>query len=278
MKRASVVVSRLAAAAFGASVFFAGGVAFANPRPLPFTYGYGTLGEGEGEVEEYVDLVPVKAISDKTGNPVSYLATQSQTEFEYGITDRLELGVYVAFQPYPGSNYQPQSLAKLTEGTGFKERLRLRLAEQGDWPIDVALYGELVEYTDEFEIEAKVILERRIGDLTLDVNLWGEHEWGWDGIEKDWVINPTAGATYQFSPSFHAGLEYWLRGEFPDGGSPRSFSLGPHSFLGPTAMVNFGKFWWSTGVYARIDDVNHSPAPNDNFGPLWVRTVVGIEF
>jgi hypothetical protein len=31
-------------------------------------------------------------------------------------------------------------------------------------------------------------------------------------------------------------------------------------------------------VYARIDDVSHDAAPGDRFGPLWVRTVVGLGF
>ena len=43
-------------------------------------------------------------------------------------------------------------------------------------------------------------------------NLWMEQsiERGRDGIQH--AYNPTLGMTYEFHPSFHLGLEYWLRG------------------------------------------------------------------
>ncbi|MGH7296116.1 MAG: hypothetical protein ACRELB_14330 [Polyangiaceae bacterium] len=248
----------------------------ATPRPLPFTYTYDTLAEGETEVEQYVDLTPVKALEASSGKPVWYTATQFQTEFEHGLSDRLELGLYVAFQPDPGDRYT--QAATLTEGTGFKERLRLRLAEAGQWPVDVALYGELVEYADEFEIEAKVILERRIGKLRLAANAWAEKEFAYATREQAWVLNPTVGATYEVTPAFHAGVEYWMRVELADPAeNPRPFDAGPNQFVGPALMFNLGHLWWSTGVYARVNDVNRAAQPLDDYGPIWVRTVVGLE-
>jgi hypothetical protein len=248
----------------------------ATPRPLPFTYTADTLGEGETEIENYVDLTPVKAIATSNGNPVWYTATQFQVEFEHGITDKLELGLYLAYQPDPGGAYT--SVATLTEGTGFKERLRYRLADAGDWPIDVALYGEIVEYATEFEIEAKIILERRFGKFRVAANAWAEREFYYSVGQQDWVLNPTAGLTYQVTPAFHAGLEYWMRVEFPDPApNPRPFSVGPNQFLGPALMFNFGKLWWSTGIYARLNDIDRTAQPLDDYGPVWVRTVVGIE-
>jgi hypothetical protein len=267
---------RLLAAAALVSLSTAAGVARATPRPLPFTYTYDTLAQGETEIEQYVDLTPVVATDATSAKRVWYTATQFQTEFEHGITDRLELGLYVAFQPDLASSYS--QTATLTEGTGFKERLRLRLAEAGEWPLDVALYGELVEYTNEFEIEAKVILERRIHKLRIAANAWVEREYYYSLPQQDWVFNPTIGATYEVTPAFHAGVEYWMRVEFPDPApNPRPFSVGANQFVGPALMFNFGHLWWSTGVYARVNDVNRTAQPLDDFGPIWVRTVVGIE-
>jgi hypothetical protein len=80
-------------------VLTASASAAADPRPLPFTYPYATLDEGAAEIEQYADFTPVKAISASRGTPVWYGATQFQTEFEYGITNRLELGLYVTFVP-----------------------------------------------------------------------------------------------------------------------------------------------------------------------------------
>ena len=246
----------------------------ATPRPLPFTYTADTLGAGETEIENYVDLTPTKA-EDANGNVVTYMAMQFQTEFEHGITDRLELGLYVAYQPTP-AGYQLTPM--LFEGTGFKERLRWRLADAGEWPIDVALYGEVVEYETEFELEAKVILERRFGDLRIAANAWAEREWYYAVRQQDWELNPTIGATYQVTPAFHVGVEYWMRVEFPNPpANPRPFNLGPNQFVGPTMMFDFGHLWWSTGVYARVNDIDREVQMGDDYGRVWARTVVGIE-
>jgi len=246
----------------------------ATPRPLPFTYTADTLAAGETEIENYVDLTPTKG-ADALGNTVSYTAMQFQTEFEHGITDRLELGLYVALQPSPAGY---QETATLFEGTGFKERLRWRLADAGQWPIDVALYGEVVEYETEFELEAKVILERRFGDLRIAANAWAEREWLYAARQQDWELNPTIGATYQVTPAYHVGVEYWMRVEFPNPpANPRTFNLGPNQFVGPTMMFDFGHLWWSTGVYARVNDIDREVQLGDDYGRVWVRTVVGIE-
>ncbi len=271
--------THLFAAALGASIAAIAWSteASATSRPLPFTYTYDTLGEGETELESYVDLTPVKATDQSTGKDVWYTATQFQIEYEHGITDRLELGLYLAYQP-ESVNYVPGTAATLTEGTGFKERLKYRLLDEGDCPVDLALYGELVEYTNEFEIEAKLILQKRFGDLRIAANDWVEREFYYSVSPQEWVLNPTVGATYQVTPAFHAGVEYWMRAEFPDTSiSPRPFNIGPNQFVGPALMLNFGKLWWATGVYARVNDVNRTAQPGDDYGPIWVRTVLGID-
>ena len=245
----------------------------ANPRPLPFTYTYDTLPQGEGEVEQYVDLTPVKGL-DPNGNPAWYTATQLQTEFEYGITDRLELGLYVTLAPQPAGW---SNTALLTEGNGVKERLRVRVADEGVLPLDVAFYGELVENDSEFEVEAKIILQRRIGKLRIAANLWGELENYYARHQHDWVANPTLGATYEISPTVQVGVEGWMRGEWPTPApASRTFNLGPHEMVGPTLMLSFGRLWWSTGAYVRADETTRALQPADAYGPVWVRTVIGI--
>ncbi len=267
--------ARLVAIVTALGAFACDGIAAANPMPLPYTYVYSTLPKGEAEIEQYADLTPVKAVSVATGNPATYLATQFQTEFEYGITDHLELGLYLALQPYPTGLTET---ATLTEGTGAKERLRYRFAEEGELPIDLAIYGEVVEFENELEFEGKILLQKRFGDLILAANLWGEVEQEYvnDVGKVDWVANPTLGATYQVTPVVHLGLEGWMRAEWPSGNPARVFALGPHEFVGPTFMFNFGRLWWSTGAYLRVDELDHPMTPLDNYGPVWIRTIIGF--
>ena len=258
-----------------AALVCAARTASATPRPLPFTYTTETLGEGSAEIEQYADITPVKALSTTTGAPVWYGATQFQTEFEYGITNRLEAAFYVTYQPSPGDSYT--STAPMTEGTGIKQRLRYVFADPGELPIDAGIYVETVETANEFEVEAKILLQRRFGKLRVDSNLWGEYELYYTP-QKDVVLNPTLGATYEISPMVHVGAEGWMRVEFPDPAPhPRPYSVGPVGYVGPAVLFNFGKIWWSTGVYARVTDLSHEMLPGDPYGPIWARTVVGVE-
>lgn len=247
----------------------------ATPRPLPFTYTTETLPKDQFEVEQYADATPARALSTSSGAPVWYLGTQFQTELEYGLTDRLELGLYFVFVPSPGDAYT--STAPMTEGTGVKQRLRYVFADPGAWPIDLGVYGELVENNNEVEVEAKILLQRRIGKLRVATNLWAEYEIYYRP-QKDLVLNPTLGATYEITPSVHLGAEGWMRVEFPDPAPhPRPFSVGPATYVGPTLLLNFGKVWWSTGLYARVTDFDHSMRPGEPYGPFWGRTIVGFE-
>jgi hypothetical protein len=246
----------------------------ATPRPLPFTYTTDTLAPGELEVEEYADVVPAKAL-DPINKHVWYAATQFQTEFEYGLAERLELGLYVVYVPTPA---EYTGLPQMTETTGIKERLRYVFADPGSWPIDVGLYGELVEGQTEAELEAKVLLQRRFGKLRLDANLWAEYELYYAAAQRDVVLNPTLGGTYEITPVVHLGIEGWMRTEFPNTGvpSPAPFALKAHVYVGPALLLNFGKIWWSTGLYSRVSQVDYSMQPGDLYGPIWARTVIGL--
>ena len=251
----------------------------ANPRPLPFTYQSETLAKGAGEVEQFVDYMPTRVLSSTSG-VVWYGSTQFQTEVEYGLTDSLELALYFTFVPEPSSE-RYMGLPTLIQGNGMKQRLRWRLADPQAWPIDVALYGEVAENEREIELEAKIILQRRFGRLRLITNLWAEREFYYDG-RREWVLNPTAGATVELNERVHVGLEGWMRAELEDGdeeaAGPRPFNAGPHVYVGPAVLLNFGRMWWTTAVYWRADDPGRTTQVGDAYGPLWVRSVVGIGF
>src|SRR5450432_2836005 len=128
----------------------------ANPRPLPYTYIYETLPAGDAEVELYTDLTPLRVI-DANAAPAWLLASQFQVEIEYGLTPRLELGLYLTYAP---SDPSLMFVPAMPEATGVKQRLRYRFAEAGSWPIDLAVYGEVTENQREIELEGKVILQR----------------------------------------------------------------------------------------------------------------------
>jgi hypothetical protein len=259
--------------------------AMATPRPLPFTYPVETLDKGELELELYGDMTPLTVeSSNATGTPAGNVTTTTshwapfyllQNEFEYGLSDRVELGFYQVFEanPQPG----PDGPTNTMTFDGFKWEVRTRLAEMGEWPVDVGLYFELETMHDELSFEEKVLLQRRFGQLRLMANLWVE-ETIFQPLdsspprELQFIINPTAGFVYEVAPWFQPGVEYWARGRLDvPGDDPDAV----HHFVGPTVHFNWGKLWWTLGGYVDVTDTSR-PKPDALYGPLWVRSVLGL--
>lgn len=258
------------------------GEAAANPRPLPFTYPYATLPKGELELELYSDVTPLRVYADPADPSQGRLwepLYQLQNEIEYGISDRVEVGFYQVFEANPvdgGDN------ALLFDGLKF--RVRTRLAEAGQWPVDVGLYFELETMHDELSFEGKVNLERDFGKLRLMTNLWVEEsiERPLDakarGQQAAFIINPTLGGSYELTPGTSLGVEYWARGQLsPSGETPvERDNSRVHHFVGPAVHLNFGKLWWSLGVYVNANSTKN-PKVGSAYGPVWGRSVLGLE-
>ena len=251
----------------------------ATPRVLPFTYPYETLPSGKLEVEQYADIIPMRVErenADGTLDGVTGMRYVLQTELEYGLTDRVEFAWYFTFKQGATSD------TPFLRFSGMKQRVRVRLAESGEWPIDVALYGEIAEFHDEFEFEEKILLAKRFGAFSVLANLWVEQEWYFQTDETKYIYNPTIGVTYELSPRFFTGFEYWARGRF-DSTSDDVMSTssdaptGTRHYAGPTFLAQRGNFFVSLGVYLRLDDIADSAVVGDQYGKVWIRTLIGIE-
>lgn len=256
--------------------------AFATPRTLPFSYPNETLAKGQVELEQYTDVNPLRVQADPSGETTGNMwepEYRLQTELEYGLTDRIELGFYQVFEAaaLPGGEN-----ALLFDG--LKWRVRTRLAEPGQLPVDIGLYLELETMHDEVAIEGKLNLQRRFGRLRLLSNLWVEEalvrplDTKRHGREAEFVINPTAGASFEVTPSFHPGFEYWARGGLSASGETEQDRENSrvHHFIGPTWHVNFGRLWWTAGLYVHLNSTS-TPQPGDAYGPVWFRNVMGLD-
>lgn len=249
-------------------------VATANPRPLPFSYPYETLPPGKLEIEQYADVIPVRVTRENPDGTLSGVFSQRsmlQTELEFGITDRLELGWYFVFEQSASAD------APFLRFRGIKQRLRLRLAESGDWPVNVGLYLEAAEFHDEVELEEKILLSRRLGPVNLVANLWVEQEYYFQTDELKLIYNPTLGATYELSPRVIVGGEYWVRGRFGrGGGTTEDAPAGARHYLGPTLLLQSGEVWLALGAYLRLDNLGSDYVAGDPYGKVWIRALIGF--
>ena len=261
-------------------IVLAATAARANPRALPMTYTTDTLPAGDAELELFVDLMPLRALSPATTEETSYLASAFQLELEVGLAERLELALYATLVPSLGD--QLAGTAPVAGiGNGLKQRLRYTLNDEPDsWPVvgNAGVYVELAENEREIEIESKLVLERRFERLRVAANVSLEYELYFSG-QREWVVNPSAGATYEITPRVHVGLDGFLRAEYPQSPAPamRTFGLGPHAYAGPAVLVVLDKVWWSLGAYARWTGVGHDLEPGEPYGRVWLRSAVGFD-
>ena len=271
-----VRAARLGALTFAlpGALLLTSGSARATPRPLPFSYPPQVLPAESFEGEQIIDTTPVRVAREDPSDTkaVTSLRWHLETEFEYGLTDWLELSWYLAF------DQSASAQSPFLQFQGVKQRARAQLADRGEWPIDLGVYVEIAEFHDEVEFEQKLLLGKRLGRLDLIANLWGEQEYYFQ--EGDWkfVYNPTAGVTYELSPHFNVGVEYWARGRFDaeaTNGRADSAADARH-YLGPTFLAQRGEYFLSVGAYARLDRLGKSQRLEDPWGNIWVRAMLGI--
>ena len=249
--------------------------ASANPKKLPYSYGTQTMHEGGLELENYVDLVPMRVFREKDDGTLEGVWStryQLQTEMEYGLTDRVELGAYLVWRQGASAN------TPFLRFQGIKQRARVRVSDP-TWPVGVAVYGEIAELYNEVELEEKVLVSWHDGPLELVANLWIEQEYYFADSVWEHIYNPTVGASWELSPSATVGLEYWARGRFdnPEMSTTEDDAetgAKTRHYAGPTLSVQRGEYWMSVGAYLRVDTADI--AIGDPYGRFWGRLIIGI--
>lgn len=181
-------------AAFGVCVGLVAAPLPAHGRDYLVTQPYATTKRGEFEVEVWNDMNFTEADTDD-----SY-SSKHQMEFEYGLTDHLQLAYY---EVYTWNRRQDW------ERDMFKLEAKWRLADAGRWPVDVALYTEYKNPDGPRErrsdaLEHKLILSKDVGPWNLIGNVVFEKE---INTHSDWEFEYTAGVSYALTARTRIGLE-----------------------------------------------------------------------
>jgi hypothetical protein len=233
----NIVIAGMICVALAAAAQTAG----ADQRGYVWTYEYLTLAKDSAEIEYYHTAVT----KDKQKNSNS--EQTQQVELEYGITDRFDVGLYQV--------YEQKGTSRSIHYGGTKVRIRYRIAERGQLPVDVLLYAEHQEKVDEKDLfEGKIILAKDIGDLNIAYNqVYKETYAGGDSAAHSY----NAGVNYEIVPWLRFGIE--SKGNF----RKDTFSAGPTiSWIG-------GRIWANLGAVYGL---------NDRTNDQEVRFLLGVPF
>jgi len=250
----------------------------ANERHFTYTYESAVLNPGNLEIEPWSTW--------RYGHERYFSRWDQRLEFEYGIVENLQTSLYWNFEavaedvevidPTGAVTVERQSeLAFASISSEWKYRLSDLVAD----PIGSALYLEGSLGPLEAEIEAKIILDKRIGPWLLAANLVGEHEWAFESAGdtvREIAFELVLGGGYFVTDWFVAGLEARNVNEL-EGGTDFESSV---IYAGPVLGVARENWWTALTVMpqlvalkgagdGRVRDVEHQEK-------LQVRLLLGF--
>lgn len=211
------------------------GSALANERHFSFTYESAVLPAGAKELEVWT--------TPRVGRDQFYSRFDQRLEFEVGITDRLLTAFYLNASAIT-AEVAPGVRESTYEFEGVSSEWKYKLADPVANALGLALYGEVTGSTNEFELEAKLIADKKLGNLMLAGNLVLESELEFEAeeTESEMVVELALGAAYFLSSHLSVGLELVNHNEFPEG----SFE---HSALFAGPVIAYAtESWWVTAT------------------------------
>jgi hypothetical protein len=194
-----------------------------------------------------------------------------RNELEYGLTEDLLISAYLSDWTYDGRD----GASKATWKTAGLEFLYTMTDPTLDW-IGSAIYGEVLIGPEKFAIEAKLILHKNFGPLSLVYNGILEAEWeGSDYSERVGVVENTFGASFQIQPKFFVGVEATHEVEFAEWAQAGDHAI----FAGPNlsyrtsgrSLPGKGSFFATISALVQASDIDDEPESQ-------VRMIVGYFF
>jgi hypothetical protein len=228
------------------------GAAWADRRTLIRAYEFETQPQGNLEFELWNDVAaPRSSIDDST--------ITHWLELEYGLTDKWDMALYHVF-----ASGGPQPDPEPFHFDSWRLETRYRLAERGDWPVDVMIYGEIerpADFSEPFETEEKLILSKNLTPtFALVTNLVAEQHFLRADLGRNFEVD--FGAVYEFVPALRVGAEFWTTWEIVRDVTTTNY------FVGPAISVATNKFWFQVGAGVGLDSSQDQQ--------LFIRSVLGF--
>jgi hypothetical protein len=240
------------AALIGAAVAVGATTSYGSERRFAYSYETTTATQGTWEYEQWFTW--------KQGE--GFDKYQFRHELEYGLTERLQLGLYLFDWEYEEDGDES---ATAWGGSGIE--LIYQLTDPNTSPLGSALYFESLVSDEELSLEGKLLLQKNFGPLTAVYNFVVEAEWEDDFEESKGVVENTFGLSYQLKPSLLFGVEALHEVEFEDWSE-----AGDHVFYaGPNLSFRKGGFFATVAGLFQVTDVAGEPDTQ-------LRIIAGIHF
>ncbi|HUS66614.1 MAG TPA: hypothetical protein VMZ28_18885 [Kofleriaceae bacterium] len=228
-------------------------IASANERHFTYTYESAVLPVGGKEIEIWT--------TPRIGKENYFVRFDQRLEFEVGVSDNLMTAFYLNAETVTADVAGAAGLERVTESelAGVSNEWKLKLSDPVADSVGMALYGEISVATAEAELEAKLIIDKKVGDLMFAGNLVlaNETEFEREGdeseVEQEQEVEIDLALGYFIAPGVSAGLELRNHNEMYEGEWLHSAL-----FAGPTIAYASEAWWIAASVMPQL------PALKDN--------------
>ncbi len=220
----------------GLLLLLVGSSAAASERTLTWTYDTNVLPQGSKELELWS--------TGRFGRPEGYSAFDNRAELEFGLGANWQTSLYLDF----GTVHDGPS-ASTVQNWMVSNEWKWKLLDPVADPFGLALYGEVTAGVSEYELESKLILDKRIGRLLLALNLIGELEWEslFSGWLHEQILEASAGAEYAVGAGVHLGVEARVNAVW----ETATGFVGGAVFVGPVVSYVRPTWWVALSVMAQ---------------------------
>ncbi len=240
---------------------------FAQDRLFTYTYQSAVLNKGQHELEVNNTF--------RTGKTDYFARLDNRTEVEIGLGNNLQTSFYLNIT----SITQTESSALKTEHeVSLSNEWKYKLADPVADPVGLALYGEYTVGTSEYELEGKLIGDKKLGKFDLAANASYEFEaetfvpnvWG-----KEGKADLNVALAYELNPHFHLTFENSFQNVFAEGELKHSAL---YTGLGISYVQE--KFWVNFSVMPQITSFKgttiNSTLNLDEFEKLQCRLLFSV--
>lgn len=238
--------------------------ALGGERRFTYVYEASTAAKGEIELENWVTWKTQREEGSR-GNSFDF-----RHEIEYGLTDKLQLGVYVANWSVLDKVAGGEDGAHAVYDNSAVE-LIYNLTNPVTDLVGSAVYGELKLGDQNLELEGKLILQKNFGPFVVAYNAALEAEWEGERFgyfnERSGTFEQTFGVSYQFSPYFLVGGEFLHEIDFANWSTANDSVV----YAGPNASFRYDRFYVTATALVQATGISEEP-------DFQLRTIFGFHF
>ncbi len=219
------------------------GAVQANERHFTYTYETNVLAPGVIEVEPWATA--------RIGKDRYYTGIDNRLEFEVGVAENLQTALYVNFgvEGIRAGN----TIASTANHKGISSEWKYKLSDAVADSVGSAVYVEGTLAADEIELEGKLLLDKRMGNLHLACNAVYEFERNAAENIDEHKLHAMAGITYFVRENLSMGVEAMDSNVF-EPASPGAASNLMHGavFAGPVLGWSRGNAWLAVSLLPQL--------------------------